>query len=100
MSSWISRLQGLVPQETIGIHLKYIHLPVPVIVKDRCNGVFPKWSELSLNSVNLENQRNHWGTNKVHFKDPLCYLCFSGTVVACWFITQEEASSNTTFLRK
>ena len=42
--------------------------------------VFLKWSKLPLNSENL---RNHRCRNKVHFKDPLCYLCLHGAVVAC-----------------
>ena len=38
--------------------------------------------------------------NKVHFKDPLCYLCLPGAVVAFWFVTQEVEGSNTAFLQK
>ena len=38
--------------------------------------------------------------NKVHFKDPLCYLCLPGAVVAFWFVKQEVAGSNTPFLQK
>ena len=38
--------------------------------------------------------------NKVHFKDPLCYLCLLGTVVASWFVTQEIEGSNTAFFAK
>ena len=41
-------------------------------------GVFPNWSELSLNS---ENQLNHLSMNKVHFKDPVYYMCLPGTEV-------------------
>ena len=34
------------------------------------------------------------------FKDPHCYLCLHGTVVASWFITQEVGGSNTAYLQK
>ena len=32
-----------------------------------------------------------WG----QFKDPLCYLCLAGAVVASWSLTQEVAGLNT-----
>ena len=38
--------------------------------------------------------------NKVHFKDPLCYLCLPGTVVASWFVTHEVEGSNIALLQK
>ena len=33
--------------------------------------------------------------NQGQFKDTLCCLCLPETVVACWFLTQEIAGSNT-----
>ena len=33
--------------------------------------------------------------NAGKFKDPLCYLCHTGTVIASWFLTQEVADLNT-----
>ena len=53
------------------------------------SGVFPKWVELSLNSANLRNLMKHWSMNWAQFKDPVSHMCIAGTVVACWFITQE-----------
>ena len=39
--------------------------------------------------------------NKVHFKDPLCYLCLPGKfLVASPFVTQEAKGSNTAFFAK
>ena len=38
--------------------------------------------------------------NMVYFKDPFCYLCLPGAVVASWFVTQEVPGSNTPFLQK
>ena len=35
----------------------------------------------------------------IEFKDPLCYQCFSCTVVASIFLTQEIAGSNTPILQ-
>ena len=29
-----------------------------------------------------------------HFKDPVCYLCLTGAVVASWSLTQEVAGLN------
>ena len=54
-------------------------------------GVFPKWTELSVNSDNLIN---HWSMNWNQFKDPTSNVCLAGTVVACWSLTQEMASSS------
>ena len=49
--------------------------------------------ELSLNSVNSENLRNHWSTNWVQYKDLLCYLCLYGLVVSSLSLTQEILGS-------
>ena len=38
--------------------------------------------------------------NWAQFKDPHCYLCLYGTVLACWIIAQEVMGSNTPFLQK
>ena len=38
--------------------------------------------------------------NWVQFKDPVSHMCPAGAVVACWFVTQEVAGSNTHFLQK
>ena len=38
--------------------------------------------------------------NWAQFKDPVSHMCLAGTVVACWFATQDVASSNTHFLQK
>ena len=32
--------------------------------------------------------------NWAQFKDPLCYLCLAGTVVAFWSLTQDVAGSS------
>ena len=32
--------------------------------------------------------------NWVNFRDPVSHLCFAGTLVACWFFTQEVAGSS------
>ena len=42
-------------------------------------------SVISMNSGNLIN---HWSMNWAQFKDPLCYLCLTGTVVASWSLKQ------------
>ena len=38
--------------------------------------------------------------NWVQFKDPVSHMCSAGAVVACWFVTQEVAGSNTHFFAK
>ena len=38
--------------------------------------------------------------NWAQFKDSHCYQCLHGTVLACWFITQEIDGSNTRFFAK
>ena len=53
------------------------------------NGVFPKWIR---NSVNLGNLINHLSMNWTQLKDPLCYLCLTGAVVASWCLVQEVAN--------
>ena len=55
-------------------------------------------AELSLNSVNSENLRNHWSMNWIHYKDLLCYLCLCGLVVSSLSLTQEILGSNPTIL--
>ena len=52
-----------------------------------------------MNSANSRKLINHWSINWAEFKDPHCYLCLHGTVVACWFITQEVWGSNTPFCK-
>ena len=55
-------------------------------------------AELSLNSTNSENLRNHWGMNWVQYNDLLCYLCLCGLVVSSPSLTQEILGSNPTML--
>ena len=55
-------------------------------------------AELSLNSVNSENLRNHWSINWVQYKDLLCYLCLCGLVVLSLSLTQEILGFNATML--
>ena len=50
-------------------------------------------AELSLNSVNLENLRNHRSMNWVKFKNPLYYLCLCGTDHLC-LLTRKIVGSN------
>ena len=38
--------------------------------------------------------------NRAQFKDPISHMCLIGAVVACWFVTQEKAGSNTHFVQK
>ena len=38
--------------------------------------------------------------NGTEFEDPVSHMCLAGTVVACWFFTQEVGGSNTHFLKK
>ena len=38
--------------------------------------------------------------NWAQFKDPHCYLCLHGAVLACWFSTQKIGGLNTAFLQK
>ena len=51
-------------------------------------------AELSLNSVNSESLRNHWGMNWVQYKDLLCCLWLCGWVVESLSVTQEILGSN------
>ena len=51
-------------------------------------------AELSLNSLNSENLRNHWGMNWVQYKDLLCCLYLCGWVVEPLSLTQEILDSN------
>ena len=37
--------------------------------------------------------------NWAQFKDPHCYLCLHGTMVAFWFITQEVGARISLFLQ-
>ena len=37
--------------------------------------------------------------NWAQFKDPFWHKCLAGAVVACWFVTQEVAGSNTYFCK-
>ena len=46
--------------------------------------------ELSLNSANSENLKNHW----VQFKDPVSHMCLAGTLISLWSLTQEVAGSS------
>ena len=55
-------------------------------------------AELSLNSGNSENLRNHWSMNWVQYKDLLCYLCLCGLVVSSLSLTQEILGSSPTLL--
>ena len=38
--------------------------------------------------------------NWAQFKDLVSHMCLAGTAVACWFVTQEVAGTNTHFLQK
>ena len=38
--------------------------------------------------------------NWAQFKYPVSHMCLAGAVVACWFVTQEVAGSNTHFLQR
>ena len=51
------------------------------------NQKFSEFSEFGESCKSLKYER-------VQFKDPLCYLCLAGTVVASWSLTQEVASWN------
>ena len=51
-------------------------------------------AELSLNSGNSENLRNHWGMNWVQHNDLLSYNCLCGTVVESLSLTQEILGTN------
>ena len=51
-------------------------------------------AELSLNSANSGNLRNHWGMIWVQYKDLLCCLCVCGWVVEPLSLTQEILGSN------
>ena len=55
-------------------------------------------AELSLNSVNSENLRNHRSMNWVQYKDLLCYLCLCGLVASSFSLTQQILGSNPTIL--
>ena len=60
---------------------------------------FPKLNSNSVNSANSENLINHWCMNWAQFKDLVSHMCLAGTVVACWFVTQEVAGTNTLFCK-
>ena len=64
------------------------------VSEDGVIGVFLKWIRNSVNSASSGNLINHWSMNWIQFRDPLCYLCFAGAVVASWSLTQEVAGSN------
>ena len=49
--------------------------------------------ELSLNSSNSENLRNHWGMNWVQYKDLLCCPCLCGWVVESLTLTPKILGS-------
>ena len=61
---------------------------------------FLNGTELSVNSENSRNMRNHWRMKRALFKDLFCYLCLLGTEVASWFLTQVILGLNTHFLQK
>ena len=44
-----------------------------------------------LNSTNSGNLINHWRMNWTQFKDTISYMCFAGTMVAPWSLTQQVA---------
>ena len=58
------------------------------------NRFFPKWNWYLVNSTNSGNLINHCSMNWSQFKDPVSHMCLAGTVVACWFLTQETTGSN------
>ena len=45
----------------------------------------------------MDQKFSEFRMNWVQFKDPLCYLCLAGAVVASWSLTQEIADSNNLF---
>ena len=53
--------------------------------------------EQKWNSVTSGNLINHWSMNWARFKDPICFLCLAGTVVASWPLKQQMAGSNNLF---
>ena len=55
------------------------------------NWNFPKWKKIQ----SIQRIQESWCMSKSQFEIPLCYLCPPGTVVVCWFRTQEMASLNT-----
>ena len=55
---------------------------------------FLNGAELSLNSVNLGNQINHWSTNWAQFKDLVSHMGLAGTVITSFSLTQELAGSS------
>ena len=67
-------------------------------ISGNTNENFTKTLKFSLNSVNLVNQIIHCSLDWDQLKDPLCYLCLSGTVVASLSLRREIASSNTAIL--
>ena len=54
---------------------------------------FGKSKYVNCTNANSGNLINHCSINLTQFKDPLCYLCLAGTVVAPWALTQEVACS-------
>ena len=64
--------------------------PIGTLIWNRSYiGVFPKWVELSVNSVNSGNLKNHWSMNWAQSEDHVSHTCLTGTVKVCWSLTQE-----------
>ena len=57
-------------------------------------------AELSLNSVNSGNLKNHWSMNWDQFNCLLCLLCLNGRVVESLSLTQEIVGSSTAIFLK
>ena len=60
-------------------------------------GVFSKCEGNSVNLVNSGNMINNWGMIFGQFKDPVCYPCLTGAVVANESVAQEVSSLNNLF---
>ena len=55
---------------------------------------FPKWSRTFTEFGEFRESDNYLSMNWAQFKDNVSYMCLSGTVVACWSLTQEATGSS------
>ena len=78
-----SSLTPIGPDNLLYQNLSYLDLKIGIL-EFSLNG-----AELSLNSANSENLRNHWNMNWVQFKDPLCYLCLCDAVISSLCLTRD-----------
>ena len=56
-------------------------------------GFCPKWIRTFIEFREFR-ESDHWNMNWVQFKDPVYHMCLASTVVASWFLTQEETGLN------